>query len=59
LIAAWPLKPINPDFLGRNRLSFVSDEMESDEHQKRIPVATLQQMLQSIGFTNFLHYTFG
>ncbi len=39
-------------------LRLVSDEMESDEHQKRIPVGTLQQMLHRIGFTDFLHYTF-
>ena len=39
-------------------LRLVSDEMESDEHQKRIPVGTLQQMLHRIGFADFLHYTF-
>jgi len=40
------------------RIAIVSDEMESDEHQKRIPVGALQQMLYRIGFTDFLHYTF-
>ena len=39
-------------------LRLVSDEMENDEHQKRIPVGTLQQMLHRIGFADFLHYTF-
>jgi len=32
--------------------------MESDEHQKRIPVEALQQMLQRIGFQKFLHRRF-
>lgn len=36
----------------------ISDEMESDEHQKRIPVETLQQMLQLIGFQKSIHRRF-
>jgi hypothetical protein len=32
--------------------------MESDEHQKRIPVETLQQMLEHIGFQKFVHRRF-
>jgi hypothetical protein len=32
--------------------------MKLDQHQKRIPVGALQQMLYRIGFTDFLHYTF-
>lgn len=36
----------------------VSDKMESDEHQKRIPVEDLRRMLERIGFKNFLHRRF-
>jgi hypothetical protein len=36
----------------------VSDEMESDEHQKRIPVAALRQMRERIGFKTFVHRRF-
>jgi len=32
--------------------------MESDEHQKRIPVETLRTMLQEIGFQKFIHERF-
>jgi hypothetical protein len=32
--------------------------MESDEHQKRIPVEALQEMLQRIGFHKFVHRRF-
>ncbi|MGB8474983.1 MAG: hypothetical protein WCE61_12930 [Candidatus Acidiferrum sp.] len=39
-------------------LHFVSDEMESDEHQERIPVAKLQEMLRGIGFQEFMHRRF-
>jgi hypothetical protein len=36
----------------------VSDEMESDEHQRRIPVEALKQMLRGIGFQRFVHRRF-
>jgi len=58
LILTWPSAMIDPILKVLHGLRLVSDEMESDEHQKRIPVATLQQMLHRIGFTDFLHYTF-
>jgi hypothetical protein len=32
--------------------------MESDEHQKRMPVETLQLMLERIGFRKFVHRRF-
>jgi hypothetical protein len=54
----WPSAMVDPilDFL--HSLHLISDEMESDEHQKRIPVETLQQMLQRIGFQKFIHRRF-
>ena len=58
LILTWPSTLVDPILKVLHGLKLVSDEMESDEHQKRIPVSTLQQMLHRIGFTDFLHYTF-
>src|ERR1700732_1089307 len=58
LILTWPSAMVDPLLKVLHSLRFVSDEMESDEHQKRIPVGTLQHMLHRIGFTDFIHYTF-
>jgi len=58
LILTWPSAMVDPILKVLRGLRLVSDEMESDEHQKRIPPGTLQQMLHRIGFTDFLHYTF-
>ena len=41
-----------------HKLRLVSDEMESSEHQKRIPLDTLQQLLERIGFERFVHRRF-
>ncbi|MCU1243783.1 MAG: Methyltransferase type 11 [Candidatus Acidoferrum typicum] len=58
LILTWPSSMVDPILKLLHGLRFVSDEMESDEHQKRIPVGTLQHMLHRIGFTELTHYTF-
>jgi len=58
LILTWPSAMVDPILKVLHGLRLVSDEMESDEHQQRIPVNTLQQMLHRIGFQDFLHYTF-
>lgn len=58
LIMTWPSALVDPILRVLHGLRFVSDEMESDEHQKRIPVETLQQMLQRIGFQKFIHRRF-
>lgn len=58
LILTWPSATVDPILKVLHGLRLVSDEMESDQHQKRIPVGTLQQMLHRIGFNDFLHYTF-
>jgi hypothetical protein len=39
-------------------LHLISDEMESDEHQRRIPVEALEVMLRRIGFQKFVHRRF-
>jgi SAM-dependent methyltransferase len=58
LILTWPSAVVDPILRVLHGLRLVSDEMESAEHQKRIPAAMLRQMLHRIGFTDFLHYTF-
>lgn len=58
LILTWPSSMVDPILQTLHALRFVSDEMESDEHQKRIPVAELQELLRRIGFQKFLHRKF-
>jgi SAM-dependent methyltransferase len=58
LILTWPSGMVDPILKLLLGLGLVSDEMESDEHQKRIPVAALQQVLERIGFENFVHRRF-
>ena len=58
LIITWPSAMVDPILHVLKRLHLVSDEMESDEHQKRIPVAALQEMLQRIGFRKSIHRRF-
>lgn len=36
----------------------VSDQVEGDERQKRIPVVTLQEILREVGFERFFHRRF-
>jgi ubiquinone/menaquinone biosynthesis C-methylase UbiE len=58
LIMTWPASLVDPILNALHSLHLISDEMESDEHQKRIPVESLQEMLRQIGFTKFLHRRF-
>jgi ubiquinone/menaquinone biosynthesis C-methylase UbiE len=58
LILTWPSAMVDPILGVLHSLRLVSDEMESDEHQKRLPAAVLQEMLQRIGFQEFLHRRF-
>lgn len=58
LILTWPSAMVDPILSVLHGLRFVSDEMESDEHQKRIPVQALQEMLRRIGFQEFTHHPF-
>ena len=49
---------VDPVLSVLHMLHLISDEMESDEHQKRIPMEALEQMLRRIGFQTFLHRRF-
>ena len=58
LIMTWPSAMVDPILNALHKFHLISDEMESDEHQKRIPVDMLQTMLRGIGFQRFLHRRF-
>jgi SAM-dependent methyltransferase len=58
LIMTWPSSAVDPILKVLHGFGLVSDEMESDQHQKRIPVDVLQGILQRIGFREFIHKRF-
>jgi SAM-dependent methyltransferase len=58
LIMTWPASAVDPILGVLRRLRLISNEMESDEHQKRIPVEALKGMLEKIGFQEFAHRRF-
>lgn len=58
LILTWPSSMVDPILNVLHAFHLISDEMESDEHQKRMPVAALQHMLAGIGFQAFFHRRF-
>jgi SAM-dependent methyltransferase len=58
LIMTWPSAMVDPILAMLHRLRLVSDEMESEEHQKRIPAGILEGMLRCIGFSEFQHRRF-
>jgi len=58
LILTWPSWMVDPILSVLHMMHLISDEMESDEHQKRIPAEALEQMLRRIGFQKFLRKRF-
>ncbi len=58
LIMTWPAAMVDPILNVLHTLRLVSDEMESDEHQKRIPVSEVQRLLERVGFREFHHEKF-
>jgi SAM-dependent methyltransferase len=58
LLLTWPRAIVDPLLNCLHRLGLVSREMESQEHQRRIPVENLLRMLEEIGFDGFAHRTF-
>jgi hypothetical protein len=58
LIMTWPAAMVDPILNVLHTLHLVSDEMESDEHQKRIPVGEVQRLLGDVGFREFHHEKF-
>lgn len=58
LVLTWPSALVDPILMVLHGLRLVSDEMESDEHQKRLSVARLQEILSGVGFQKFMHRRF-
>ncbi len=58
LILTWPSGMVDPILGVLRGLRLISAEMESDEHQERIPVAALERMLRGKGFRKFTHQRF-
>jgi len=58
LILTWPTAAVDPILNLLHGLRLVSEEMESDEHQKRMSVERIQEMLREIGFRGFTHRRF-
>jgi len=58
LILTWPAALVDPLLNVMHGFHLISDEMESDEHQKRLPVSEVLRMAERVGFTETFHRTF-
>ena len=58
LILTWPQPLVDPLLHVLHRVGLVSHEMESDQHQQRIPTRDLISLLGEIGFQRFRHERF-
>jgi len=58
LIISWPSAAVDPILNVLHRIAIVSDEMESHEHHRRIPLEELTVLLREIGFERSVHRTF-
>src|SRR6516162_732423 len=58
LIMTWPAGLVDPFLDVMHGFHLISDEMESDEHQKRMPVSEVRKMAERAGFGKTYHRTF-
>jgi ubiquinone/menaquinone biosynthesis C-methylase UbiE len=58
LIMTWPQGAVDPILGILHKLGVVSHEMESQEHQKRVPLPQILEILKRIGFVEFEHRRF-
>jgi ubiquinone/menaquinone biosynthesis C-methylase UbiE len=58
LIMTWPSSLVDPILEVLTRIGMVNDELGFDQHQPRMPVAKLREMLQEIGFAKMENGTF-
>ena len=58
LIMTWPNAAVDSILAITRRVGLTSPEMESEGHVARMPRETLTDLLDHIGFTNYLHQTF-
>ena len=57
-VMTWPGALVDPILNVMHGFHLISDEMESDEHQKRLPVSEVLRMSERVGFTETFHRTF-
>ncbi len=58
LIMTWPAALVDPILNVLHTFHLISDEMESDQHQRRMPVSEVKNMLGRVGFGETFHRTF-
>jgi ubiquinone/menaquinone biosynthesis C-methylase UbiE len=58
LIMTWPAAIVDPILNVLHAFHLISDEMESDEHQKRLAIGEVEQMLRQAGFRECRHRKF-
>jgi ubiquinone/menaquinone biosynthesis C-methylase UbiE len=58
LIMTWPSILVDPILEVLTRIGLVNDELGFDQHQPRIPVANLREMLHEMGFEQIENGTF-
>jgi ubiquinone/menaquinone biosynthesis C-methylase UbiE len=58
LIMTWPAAMVDPILNVLHTFHLISDEMECDEHQKRMPLHEVQKLLERVGFRDFHHEKF-
>lgn len=58
LILTWPQAILDPALNLLHAVGLISKEMESDEHQERVPISDLLSTLAGIGFTDPYHRKF-
>jgi hypothetical protein len=58
LIMTWPNAAVDPVLHVLQRVGVVSPEMESDKHERRVPLGQLRATLWKIGFERASHRTF-
>lgn len=58
LIMTWPNSAVDPILNVLHKVGAVSNEMESEKHEQRVPLDKLQTMLRDVGFERFEHRTF-
>jgi ubiquinone/menaquinone biosynthesis C-methylase UbiE len=58
LIMTWPAALVDPILNVMHGFHLISDEMESDEHQKRLPVSEVRKLLERVAFVRLYHRTF-
>jgi 2-polyprenyl-3-methyl-5-hydroxy-6-metoxy-1,4-benzoquinol methylase len=58
LIMTWPNAAVDPVLHVLRKFGIVSQEMESEKHEARVPLQDLQIILRRIGFERGSHRTF-